>query len=167
MSAAEFLNVPEPYQDGVDSPVKFLRRYNEQPSVGEDIEAKVHMDSDFAQLFWDVAARYGYEAGVTETAKAVADKHTEMSAELSVLRDNRVDPGKIAELERNLHEATTGLAEQRQQIIDMEKERQKLREECERLSFLLNRQLRRSPTYRLSKWLERLIRDSAQRWFYG
>lgn len=153
-SPPKFLDVPETYR-GLDNPVRFLAAYNSLPQAAES-EFQVHMDSEFAQLFWNVAARWGYELGMMDTAQAIGSKHEEMSSELQILRDNAAD---VAAAQRNLHEATAAMAQQRQQIIDLEKDNYRVVESSQNVSKLYQRQLRRSPVYLAATWLETALHD--------
>ena len=148
-------DVPEGFE-GVVTATQFLRRWNELQQALPRMEGQepttAHMDTDFANLFWKVAYRDGYEWGMKDTASAIALRHDEMSSELQVLRDNARD---VAASERNLHEATTALTEQRQQIMGMTKDRERLLAEFEVADMKMRRLMRRSPILNLLEITDR------------
>lgn len=168
-----FPDIPEDFQ-GVVTADQFLRRWNEVANrdLPEGVyPAKVHIDAELAGLFWNVAYADGYEWGAKDTTAAVTAKHTEMSAELSVLRDNQVDKAtmqeKLAKAEDELRKAAEGLKAQRDQIIELERERRTAIAEIDRLSEQNQRLIGRSLVNRVTLVVEDVAQRARHRWLNG
>ena len=168
-----FPDIPEQFQ-GVVTADQFLRRWNAE--AGKNLAEgmfpeQVHMDSEFAALFWKVAYADGYEWGAKDTTAAVTAKHTEMSAELSVLRDNQTDKAtmqeQIAKAEDELRKAAEGLKAQRDQIIEMERERRAAITEIDRLFEQNQRLIGRSPIAWTTLVVEGVAHRARHRWLNG
>lgn len=148
-------DVPEGFE-GIVTAQQFLRRWNDRERETNERSGApariVEIDDELGELFWKVAYRDGYEWGMKDTASAIALRHDEMSSELQVLRDNARD---VVASERNLHEATTALTEQRQQIMGMTKDRERLLAEFEVADMKMRRLMRRSPILNLLEITDR------------
>lgn len=166
-------DIPEGFE-GVVTPEQFIWRWNE--IVNKDLpighaRTTVEMHSDLSDTFWRVAYANGYEWGAKDTVKAVTSKHTEMSAELQVLRDNQTDKAdtmsRLQKAEDELRKAAEGLKAQRDQIIDMERERRAIVNEMELLSLQNARLIGRSPINAATVAVERVAQRVRHRWLNG
>lgn len=168
-----FPDIPSDFH-GVVTADQFLRRWNELANKDLPefaVPTEVHMDSEFAALFWKVAYADGYEWGAKDTTAAVTAKHTEMSSELAVLRDNQSDRAtlleKVAKAEEELRKAAEGLKAQRDQIIDMERARRAMLDEMDQLSAANSMMKSRSPIYLGTLAAENLAQRIRRRMFGG
>ena len=168
-----FPDIPADFQ-GVVTADQFLRRWNEL--ANKDLPefaapTEVHMDSEFAALFWKVDYADGYEWGAKDTTAAVTAKHTEMSSELAVLRDNQSERAtlleKVTKAEDELRKAAEGLKAQRDQIIEMERERRAAITEIDRLFEQNQRLIGRSVVNRVTLVVEDVAQRARHRWLNG